>query len=260
MAPFYGYIGPRRPAEAWLLTAASEAPDRGGAKPGWGVAWISGDEATRRTGDEPANNDATFREAAQEANADAVVSALAEPGQPVRFHRWLFALDGRLPELAGLHDRLRDLIPDRIGAQLPLESDAGIVLGLILARLQELATDGPPDPEMLRSVIAQTLEQVARVASEAWSEQKPILGMVLTNGRHLVAVRRGGALRWSAITHGGVRISSRVSPDTKGWDALGPESIMSLDLEGALDTEPLEEAAARHRPPGEPRKPRRFGF
>lgn len=260
MAPFYGYIGPRRPAEAWLLTAASEAPDRGGAKPGWGVAWISGDEAIHRSGDDPANNDPAFRDAAQAANADAVVSALAELGQPVRFHRWLFALDGRLPDLAGLHDRLRDLIPGRIGTQLPLDTDAGVIFGLILTRLQDTANDGPPEPEMLRAVVSQTLEQIERIASDAWSERKPVLGMVLTDGRQLVAVRRGGALRWSAIVHGGVRISSRVSPDTKGWDALGPESILSLDLDGALQTEPLDDAAARHRPPGEPRKPRPFGF
>lgn len=260
VAPFYGYIGPRRPAEAWLLTAASEAPDRGGAKPGWGIAWIAGDEAIRRHGEEPANDDAEFRAAAEAANADAVVSTLAEPGQPVRFHRWLFALDGKLPDLAGLHETLRDRIPDRIGAQLPLDTDCGLLLGLILTRLQTTAPDGPPEPEMLRAVVAQALEDVGRAASEAWSEQRPTLGLALTNGHYLVAVRRGGALRWSPVTHGGVRISSRVSPDTKGWDALGPESIMSLGPDGSLETESLADAAARHRPPGEPRKPRRFGL
>ncbi len=260
MAPFYGYIGPRRAAEAWLLNAASEAPDRGGAKPGWGVAWIAGDEAIRRHGDDPANDDAAFRAAAQEANADAVVSSLAEPGQPVRFHRWLFALDGKLPALAGLHEQLRDRVPDRIGAQLPLATDPGLLLGLILTRLQAAAPDGPPEVALLRSVVAHALEEVAQASSEAWAEQRPTLGLVLTNGHHLIAVRRGGALRWSPVTHGGVRISSRVSPDTKGWDALGPESIMSLGPDGALESESLEEAAARHRPPGEPRKSRRFGF
>jgi hypothetical protein len=260
VAPFYGYIGPRRPAEAWLLTAASEAPDRGGAKPGWGIAWIAGDEALDRQGEEPANDDPAFRAAAEEAKADAVVSTLAEPGQPVRFHRWLFALDGKLPALAGLREQLRDRIPDRIGGQLPLDTDAGLLLGMILTRLQAVAADGPPEPELLRAVVAQSLEEVATAASDAWSEERPTLGLALTNGRYLVAVRRGGALRWSPVTHGGVRIASRVSPDTKGWDALGPESIMSLGPDGSLESESLADAADRHRPPGEPRKTRRFGF
>jgi hypothetical protein len=203
--------------------------------------------------------DPAFRAAAETANAEAVIAAFAGPGQPVRFHRWLLAVDGQLPDLAGLRERLRESVPDALAHQLPLTHDAGLLLGLVLGRLQARNTAGPPVPAVLRAVVAQALEHVARAVAEAWSAELPAQGCVLTNGACLVAVRRGGALRWQPVTHGGVRVASRVSPDTKGWDALGPESIMSLTAEGAAEQEPLAEAAGRDRPP-DPRRPRRFGL
>jgi hypothetical protein len=222
------------------------------------VAWIAGDVGELRSGTEPAIDDPAFRTAAEEANAEAIVSALAEPGQPVRFHRWLFALDGALPNLAGLRETLRDTLHEPMRNQLPVQRDAGLVLALLLHRLQTQAPAAPPDAQWLRLVVAQALEQITDAVSEAWSSEVPPLGLVLTNGELLVAVRRGGALRWSTVTHGGVRVSSRVSPDTKGWDALGPESIMSVTPDGTMETEALEAAAARQRPPDH-RPPRRFG-
>ena len=257
--PFYGYLGPRRPAAAWLLRAASEAPDRGGGRPGWGLGWIAGDQAELRAGEVPAVDDPAFRAAAELASGEAVVAAFAGPGQPVRFHRWLLAVDGQLPDLAGLRERLVEAVPEALRHQLPLAHDAGLLLGLVLGQLQARGATGPPDAARLRSAVAQALEQATRAAAEAWSAALPAQGCVCTNGALLVGVRRGGALRWQPVTHGGVRVASRVSPDTKGWDALGPESIMSVTVEGGPEQESREAAAARDRPP-ETRRGRRFGL
>jgi glutamine amidotransferase len=119
-----------------------------------------------------------------------------ENTQPFRYRRWLFAHAGTIARWEDVRPRLLGSIPDHLRRQIAGDSPsehAFMVFANNLkdeGRLDDLDLDAPTAGRALAKAVRQ-LEAWARDAGE----QKPSqLVFVATNGRIMVATRRGGPL------------------------------------------------------------------
>lgn len=119
-----------------------------------------------------------------------------ENTQPFRYRRWLFAHAGTIARWEDVRPRLLGSIPDHLRRQIAGDSPsehAFMVFANNLkdeGRLDDLDLDAPTAGRALAKTVRQ-LEAWARDAGE----QKPSqLVFVATNGRIMVATRRGGPL------------------------------------------------------------------
>ncbi|MCI0342364.1 MAG: hypothetical protein L0216_14680 [Planctomycetales bacterium] len=249
MPAVFAYLGPRATAAASLVAAGRSELEGGERAPGWGVAWLAGETGDARAGAGVPGEDAAYAAAAGEAIGDAVLAALGVPGRPIRFFRWLFAADVRLPALSGLRERIHEDVPEPLRGQVPTGSDAEALLALFLATLQRLAPGGPPSADVLRAAVAASLARAERIAADAWASERPAAALVATDGEVLAAARRGLPLSWRPVPTGGLYVSTRPFDREAGWLEIGPDAVLSATAAGGVvEAEELEAAAARGAP------------
>lgn len=116
-----------------------------------------------------------------------------ENAQPFRYHQWLFGQVGQMANAEAVRDRLLDQLPDFIQSVVRGVTLAEVVFAQFLAALRQLGrTD---DPSLDAVVAAKALAAVARsvdqVSAEVGGTEKIRLGLMASNGRSLVAARRG---------------------------------------------------------------------
>jgi glutamine amidotransferase len=119
-----------------------------------------------------------------------------ENTHPFRYRRWLFAHDGTIEGFEQIKPRLVAALPDFLRRAIAGDTDSEHAFMVFLSVLKEEGRldDLDLDPQTAGRALARTVRQL-----EAWGrdvgEQKPSrLGFVATNGRVLVATRRGGPL------------------------------------------------------------------
>jgi glutamine amidotransferase len=113
--------------------------------------------------------------------------------QPFRFRRWLFAHVGEVDRSDAVRDRLYEQLPEFLQSLVHGGTLSEVVFAQFLSEVRALGrTD---DPHLEPSVAAALLKTVARVVEQTSGEMggtsKARLGLVATNGRLLVAARRG---------------------------------------------------------------------
>jgi glutamine amidotransferase len=142
-----------------------------------------------------------------------------ENTHPFRVHRWLFAHDGTIAGFDALKPKLLAAIPDFLRRQIAGDTDSEHAFMYFLKLLKEenRLDDLDLDEKTAGRALAKTVRQL-----EAWQreigEQKPSrLVFVATNGRIMVATRRGGPLYY-ALYEGIVPCALH------GIDASTPES------------------------------------
>lgn len=142
-----------------------------------------------------------------------------ENTHPFRVHRWLFAHDGTIAGFDALRPKLLAAIPDFLRRQIAGDTDSehAFMYFLTLLKAENRLDDLDLDEKTAGRALAKTVRQI-----EAWQreigEQRPSrLVFVATNGRIMVATRRGGPLYY-ALYEGIVPCALH------GIDAATPES------------------------------------
>lgn len=112
---------------------------------------------------------------------------------PFRFRQWVFALAGAVDAADRVRERLFGTLPDFLRRVIRGVTIDEVVFACFLSELRDLGR--LEDPQLEASVAAQVLARVARrveaVSAEVGGTQKPSLAAVATNGRIVVAARRG---------------------------------------------------------------------
>ncbi|HVI97392.1 MAG TPA: class II glutamine amidotransferase [Anaeromyxobacter sp.] len=142
-----------------------------------------------------------------------------ENTHPFRFRQWLFAHDGTISGWDAVRPKLVAALPDFLRRQIAGETDSEHAFMYFMKLLKEenRLDDLDLDERTAGRALAKTVRQI-----EAWQrdvgEQKPSrLVFVATNGRIMVATRRGGPLYY-ALYEGIIPCA------LDGIDASTPES------------------------------------
>jgi predicted glutamine amidotransferase len=124
-----------------------------------------------------------------------------ENTHPFRFRRWLFAHDGTVEAFRDVKPRLLQALPDFLRRNVEGETDSEHAFMLFLKYMREGGRLDDLDVEA--RTVGRALAHVARDL-ETWSREagasKPSsLNFVVTNGRVLVAMRRGRPLHYALL-------------------------------------------------------------
>jgi len=115
---------------------------------------------------------------------------------PFRFRQWLFAMDGMVEGFVDVREKLLGELPDLIRRQILSPTDREHVFALFLRFLKErgrLDDPNAPAPDVARC-LADAIRTVDRLGRDQGHTRPSPLALVATNGRILVAARRGRPL------------------------------------------------------------------
>jgi glutamine amidotransferase len=124
-----------------------------------------------------------------------------ENTHPFRFRRWLFAHDGTIEAFDRVKPKLMAGLPDFLRRNLMGDTDSEHAFLWFLKllkdgnRLDELDLD----PAVAARALAGTVRQLETWSREAGAQRPSRLTFVATNGRIMVASRRGGPLHYALL-------------------------------------------------------------
>ena len=125
-----------------------------------------------------------------------------ENTHPFRYRRWLFAQDGTVEGFAQVRPRLLASLPDHLQRQVEGETDAEHVFVTFLDLLRKdghSLEDYDLEPAAAAQALARTVRQVDAWCRDAGVQRASALSLLATNGRILVAVRRGQPLHYALL-------------------------------------------------------------
>jgi glutamine amidotransferase len=121
--------------------------------------------------------------------------------QPFRFRRWLFAQVGAIEGAEALRPGLLASMPDFLRRNVAGESDTAIAFALFLEQLRAAGhlDDLDVDATAAGRALALTVRRLDELSREAGAQRPSTLDLVATNGRLLVATRRGLPLYYALL-------------------------------------------------------------
>jgi glutamine amidotransferase len=130
-----------------------------------------------------------------------VGKAKDENTQPFRFRRWLFAHAGTIEGWTEVRPRLLEALPDFLRRSIlgDTDSEHAFMLFLSLLREENALDDLDLEPTLAGRALARTVRRIESLAREAGVQRPSRLNLVATNGRTLVATRRGGPLFYALL-------------------------------------------------------------
>jgi predicted glutamine amidotransferase len=130
-----------------------------------------------------------------------VGNAKDENTQPFRYRRWLFAHDGAIEGFAQVRPKLLAALPDHLSRQIAGDTDSehAFMLFLKLLRDENLVDDLDVEPQAAGRVLARTVKQLEAWCRDVGEGRPSRLTFVATNGRIMVATRRGGPLFYALL-------------------------------------------------------------
>ena len=294
MSRLFAYMGnePERircalfPARSALATDVGPNPD------GWGLGFYQGGEVLLQKRPKAPPGVIDFYAQLRELRTDVVVghvrsatvgrSQKTENTHPYRFRSWLFAHSGTIPRFDQIREELLESVPDFLRRNIRGQTDSEHIFHLLLAFLHDAGKldDIHLSTELLRGAVRSTAAFLDRLIAAAGGGT-PELNLIATNGRILVATRRGrpmALLRTSGISDCPVcrepgdrvgRESKRVSHEHlrallllsngelpggadgaplvgPGWEAVPEGSVLTVTHAIQTDLSPLREEG---RPP-----------
>jgi glutamine amidotransferase len=116
-----------------------------------------------------------------------------ENAQPFRFRQWLFAHVGEVDHADAVRDRLFEELPEFLQSVVRGATLSEVIFAQFLAELRGVGRT--EDPTLEGAIAAGLLKKSARAVEQASAEvggtSRAQLGLLATNGRILVAARRG---------------------------------------------------------------------
>lgn len=166
---------------------------------------------------------------------------------PFRFRQWLFCMDGATEAFAGWREELLADLPDLIRRQIRGTTDREHVFALFLRLLRERGRLDDPNAPAIDAArcLGDAVREIDRLERERGSTRPCPLAMAATNGRLLVAVRRGRPLFYRLEEGDGTcALCGLTDPDDHRARAHRRSRTV------ALATEPLEGAGFVEVPDG----------
>jgi predicted glutamine amidotransferase len=124
-----------------------------------------------------------------------------ENTHPFRYRRWMFAHDGTIEGWPEVKPRLAAALPDFLRRQIVGDTDSEHAFMVFLQHLkaENQLDDLDLDPQAAGRALARTVRQIDAWAREAGVQKPSRLCFVATNGRVLLATRRGGPLHYALL-------------------------------------------------------------
>lgn len=121
----------------------------------------------------------------------------SENTHPFRLRQWIFAHNGTVQGFDAVRDAMLEPMPDFLRRNIRGTTDSEHVFHALLSFLHDGGQLDNPDiePKVVLGAIRSTIALVDRLVSEIGAPPAT-LGFVLTNGRQMYAVRRGGPMHW----------------------------------------------------------------
>jgi glutamine amidotransferase len=113
---------------------------------------------------------------------------------PFRHHQWLFAHAGTLPRFSEVRRALLDEIPEHLARSVRGDTDSEVLFYLFLSAVNR--TGHLDDPDLDRAGVMAALGEAADVVDRVCGPDGG-LNLLVTNGRTLVALRRGAPMSWA---------------------------------------------------------------
>ncbi len=130
-----------------------------------------------------------------------VGKAKDENTHPFRFRRWLFAHDGTVEAFDDVRPELVARLPDFLRRNVMGETDSehAFMWFLKLLKDENRIDELDLDPGTAARALAGTVRQLETWSREAGAQRPSRLNFVATNGRVMVATRRGGPLQYALL-------------------------------------------------------------
>jgi glutamine amidotransferase len=174
---------------------------------GWGLASFQGGEVLLQRSPKPAAP-VDFAKAVHELRSDYVLGNVRAPGAkaapentpPYRYRSWVFGHSGRIQNFAAMQGDLLASVPDFLRRSIRGQTESENLFYLLLAFLHDAGKLDDQEPRLadaenaLRAMLAMT-EQLA--ASRGVVVHG--LNCMLTNGRFLLAARKGPPMYWRRV-------------------------------------------------------------
>lgn len=170
---------------------------------GWGLGFYQNGEVLHKK--RPQLSGAVdWQQLARDVVSDCVVLHLRQPTvgdfrtqntHPFRMRRWLFAHLGTIGRFEAISGTLRASLPDFLSRGLRGTTDSELLFYVVLSFLHDAGQLDRPDvdEEVVISALRSAVALVDRVVAEVRGPESG-LNLVLTNGRALYALRRGGPM------------------------------------------------------------------
>jgi glutamine amidotransferase len=124
-----------------------------------------------------------------------------ENTHPFRFRRWLFAHDGTVEAFRDVKPRLLAALPDFLRRQVEGDTDSEHAFMLFLKHLRAGGhlDDLDVEARTVGHALALTIRDLETWSREAGGARPSVLNFIATNGRVLVAIRRGRPLHYALL-------------------------------------------------------------
>lgn len=119
--------------------------------------------------------------------------SVEEDTQPLRFRRWLFALDGQIEEFPRVRAGLEASLPEYLRRNLRCDTEGEAAFALFLSAMRELGRtdDRSLDEALAAEQVGRTARQLSRLSAEAGATRTSNFSIIASNARLLVAARMG---------------------------------------------------------------------
>lgn len=206
MGRLFGYMANRadRLRDALYQEREVIAPPPSAQPAGWGIGFYQGGEVLHKKRPLPEAESLDWENVAADLRTDCAVFHLrqatvgdfrADNTHPFRMRSWLFAHNGTIHRFDSIRDRLVEQIPDFLRRNIRGETDSEHFFHMILSFLHDTGQLDNPDADE-RAVVGAIRSAVAlvdRLSAEVGATPAT-LNLLLTNGRHMFALRRGAPM------------------------------------------------------------------
>jgi predicted glutamine amidotransferase len=124
-----------------------------------------------------------------------------ENTHPFRYRRWLFAHDGTIEGFDAVRPKILDALPDHLRRTVTGDTDSELAFVWFLKLLKDEGgiDDLDLDPQVAGRALARTVRQIEAWSRDVGAQRPSRLTFAATNGRVLVASRRGGPLFYALV-------------------------------------------------------------
>ncbi|MFO0680485.1 MAG: class II glutamine amidotransferase [Sandaracinus sp.] len=167
----------------------------------WGIGFYQGGEVLHKKRPHRGGDHVSWNDIAGNVRTDVAIIHLrtatvgdyrAENTHPFRMRQWLFAHVGTVAGFDAIKSALLDPMPDFLRRNVRGTTDSEVIFHSLLSFLDDAGRldDVDAEPKTLLSAARSTLSLVERLGQEVGAPPST-LSFVLTNGRQMMAVRRG---------------------------------------------------------------------
>lgn len=236
MTRMLGYLANQTDRVRCAVAQEVEALGFGTDAEAWGIGSVRADEVLLRRRPVEAPGGARLAEMVRDLRTGGFLAAarrfeglarVPENIAPYRFRQWLGAVDGDLAALHPHREALHAAVPAFLARNIRGDSADERVVHLVFAALH---ADGClDDPEVDRTTVARCVRAAVDLATTRMA-MRPPMGVMVTNGRVLVAFGRGVPLCW--VKRQGVRDPQACAEaervDGRGGRRIDPETLRHL--------------------------------